>query len=62
MKSQRKKKSLKIKERLEPVWLRGRGCVFLKMHLANVWLRKKTVCCAWVPQFIAYEMQGNEKQ
>jgi hypothetical protein len=26
----------------EPVWLRGRGCVFLKMHWVNVWLRKKS--------------------
>jgi len=25
----------------EPVWLRGRGCVSLKTHWANVWLRKK---------------------
>jgi hypothetical protein len=28
-------------KRLEPVWLRGRGCVSLKTHWANVWLRKK---------------------
>jgi hypothetical protein len=26
---------------VEPVWLRGRGCVSLKTHWANVWLRKK---------------------
>jgi len=25
----------------EPVWLRGRGCVFLKTHWINVWLKKK---------------------
>jgi hypothetical protein len=46
----------------EAVWLRGRGCVSSKTHWANVWLRKKTIYCAWVPQFIACETQGNEKQ
>jgi hypothetical protein len=35
------KTRLSFKLYYEPVWLRGRGCVSLKTHWANVWLRKK---------------------